>query len=187
MLPEQQSKTTQTLMAQSNRKIRFGLGGTPSSPRRSEMGYSAVVVDLVHQAAELFGEIEEQARGAETRAESLLRRLHFAEARIEEAEQARRETFAEADSKLEAASRALDRAERELIAAQDKVTAAEVRAELADIKAHEALEALALAEQLIRKQLLSRAVTTECAAISTEPNSAAVPLKAAPAALSGEA
>jgi hypothetical protein len=65
----------------------------------------------------------------------------------------------EADSKLEAASRALDRAEREIIAAQNKATAAEVRAELAEIKAREALEALALAEQAIRKQLLSRAAT----------------------------
>ena len=70
----------------------------------------------------------------------------------------------EAGSKLEAASRALDRAEREIIAAQDKATAAEVRAELAEIKAREALDALALAEQLIRKQLLSRTATVGSAA-----------------------
>ena len=60
------------------------------------------------------------------------------------AEQSRREIIVEADSKLQAASRALDRAEREIIAAQDKATAAEVRAELAETKAREALEALAL-------------------------------------------
>ena len=126
----------------------------------SETGYGTVVLDLVHQAAELFSEIEEQARGAETRAESLLQRLHSADARIEEAEQSRREIFVEADSKLEAASRALDRAQREIIAAQDQATAAELRAELAEIKAREALEALALLEQLIRKQLLSRAAAT---------------------------
>ncbi|WP_198030236.1 hypothetical protein [Bradyrhizobium sp. Tv2a-2] len=119
-----------------------------------------MVLDLVHQAADLFSEIEEQARGAETLAESLLQKLHSAEARIEAAEQSRREIFIEADSKLQAASSALDRAEREITAAQDKVTAAEVRAELAEIKAREALEALALAEQVIRKQLLSRATTT---------------------------
>ena len=144
-------------MAQSNRKARFGLGDTQSSLHRSEAGHGAVVLDLVCQAADLFSEIEEQARGAEMRAESLLQRLHSAEARIEAVEQSRREMFVEADSKLAAASRALNRAEREIATAQDKATAAEVRAELAEIKAREALEALALAEQVIRKQLLSRA------------------------------
>ena len=146
-------------MAQSNRKAWFGLEATPSSLRTSETGYGAVVADLVRQAAELFDEIEEQARGAETRAESLIRRLHSAEARSDEVEQVSERIFVEAGSKLEAASRALDRAEREIIAAQDKATAAEVRAEVAEIKAREALEALALAEQLIRKQLLSRTAT----------------------------
>jgi chromosome segregation ATPase len=161
-------------MAQSNRKARFGLGDAPSPLRRSETGYGTVVLDLVHQAAELFSEIEEQARGAETRAESLLQKLHSAEARIEAVEQSRQEFFVEADSKLTAASRALDRAEREIVAAQDKATAAEVRAELAEIKAREALDALALAEQVIRKQLLSRASTTGNAVSSevTEPQGA---------------
>jgi len=151
-------------MAQSNRKAWFGLEATPSSLRTSETGYGAVVADLVRQAAELFDEIEEQARGAETRAESLIRRLHSAEARSDEVEQVSERIFVEAGSKLEAASRALDRAEREIIAAQDKATAAEVRAELAEIKAREALDALALAEQLIRKQLLSRTATVGSAA-----------------------
>jgi hypothetical protein len=128
-----------------------------------------MVLDLVHQAADLFSEIEEQARGAETRAESLLQRLHSAEARIEAAEQSRREFFAEADSKLQAASRALDQAEKEIIAAQDKATSAEIRAELAEIKAREALEALAIAEQLIRRQLLSRAAPTRITVSSEAP------------------
>ncbi len=122
-------------MAQSNRKPRFGLWGVQNG---------TAVLDLVHQAAELFSQIEEQARGAETRAESLLHKLHSAEARIEAVEQSRREVFVEADSKLQAASIALDRAEREILAAQDKATAAELRAELAELKAREALEALAL-------------------------------------------
>ncbi len=139
-------------MAQSNRKARFAFGGAQ---------YGTAVLDLVHQAADLFSQIEEQARGAETRAESLLHKLHSAEVRIEAVEQSRREVFVEADSKLQAASMALDRAEREVIAAQDKATAAEVRAELAEMKAREALEALAFAEQAIRKQILSRAATTQ--------------------------
>ena len=79
-------KQCSTIMAQSSRKAWFGLEGTPSSLRTSETGYGAVVADLVRQAAELFDEIEEQARGAETRAESLIRRLHSAEARSEEVE-----------------------------------------------------------------------------------------------------
>jgi hypothetical protein len=156
-------------MAQSNHKARFGFEGVPSPLRRSETGYGTVVLDLVHQAAELFSEVEEQARGAETRAEWLLQRLHSSEARIEAAEQSRREILVESDSKLKAASRALDRAEREIIAAQDKASAAEVRAELAEIKAREALEALALVEQVIRKQLLSRAATTGSSVSGEEP------------------
>jgi hypothetical protein len=47
--------------------------GALTSFHRSETGYSTVVPDLVYQAAELFSQIEEQARGAETRAESLLK------------------------------------------------------------------------------------------------------------------
>jgi hypothetical protein len=139
-------------MAQSNMKARIVLGGAQ---------YGTAVLDLVHQAADLFSQIEEQARGAETRAESLLHKLHSAEVRIEAVEQSRREVFVEADSKLQAASMALNRAEREVIAAQDKATAAEVRAELAEMKAREALEALAFAAQAIRKQILSRAATTQ--------------------------
>jgi hypothetical protein len=153
------------MMGQSNRKARVGLGDLPSPFRASNIGQGAVVLDLVHRAAELFSEIEEQAREAETRAESSLQKLHSAEARIEVAEQSRREIIVEADSRLQAASRALGRAEREIIAAHDKATAAEVRAELAEIKAREALGALALVEQVIRKQLLSRATTGDPAPV----------------------
>jgi hypothetical protein len=153
-------KEAQTIMAQSNRENTFELVGAGNPLRRSETACGAVVLSLVHQAAELFSEIEEQAHGAETRAASLLQRLRSAEARTEAVEQSLREIFVEADSKLEAASRALDRAEREIIAARDKAAAAEARAELAEVKAREALETLAVAEQVIRKQLLSRAAAT---------------------------
>jgi hypothetical protein len=159
MLAKVQSEKHSTMMAQ------VGLGDVPSPFRASNTGQGTEVLDLVRRAAELFSEIEEQAREAETRAESVLQKLHSAEARIEVAEQSRREIIVEADSKLQAASRALDRAEREIIAAQEKATAAEVRAELAEIKAREALEALALVEQVIRKELLSRATTGDAAPV----------------------
>ena len=153
-----------SMIAQSNCKAGFGLGNAPRLLRSADTGCSTVVLDLVHQAAELLSEIEEQARRAETRAELAVQKLHAAEARLDASEQSRREIMAEADSKLQAASRALDRAKREITAAQDEATAAEVRAELAEMKSREALEALALLEQAIRKQLLSRTAITGNAA-----------------------
>jgi len=75
------------------------------------------------------------------------------------AEQSRREIITEADAKLQAASRALKQAELQITAAEDKATAAEVRAQLAEAKARDALEALALVEGAIRKQLLCTAAS----------------------------
>jgi len=53
----------------------------------------------------------------------------------------------------------LKQAELQITAAEDKATAAEVRAQLAEAKARDALEALALVEGAIRKQLLCTAAS----------------------------
>jgi len=145
-------------MAQYNPEAKGGYESVLSFVRSSEPNCGAAALNLVYQAAEMFSAIEERAQQAEAQAralcESATERLRSAEVRIETAERARREIIAEADCKLQAASKALKQAELQIVAAEDKATAAEVRAQLAEAKAREALEALALVEHTIRKQIL---------------------------------
>ena len=75
------------------------------------------------------------------------------EHRSEAADRARRQIITEAECKLQDASRALRDAELRITAAEDRATAAELRAQFADTKAREAIEALALVEEAIRKRL----------------------------------
>jgi hypothetical protein len=62
---------------------------------------ASTVIDLVHQAAELFSGLENRARETEARAHSLcknaLERLELAEKRIETVERERHEAINEAD------------------------------------------------------------------------------------------
>jgi ribosome maturation protein Sdo1 len=101
------------------------------------------------------------ARETEARAKALWasadQKVCSAETRAELAEQSKREIIAEVDAKLQAASQALKQAEQEITAAEDKATATQVRAQLAEAKAYNALEALALVEEVIRKQILCMA------------------------------
>jgi hypothetical protein len=94
---------------------------------------ASTVIDLVHQAAELFSGLENRARETEARAHSLcknaLERLELAEKRIETVERERHEAIDEADGKLRDASNALEKARLRLVAAEDQVRAAEFRAQ----------------------------------------------------------
>ena len=109
-------------------------------------GSGAAVINLVHQAAELFTNMEDRARDTETRAQLLcknaLERLELAEKRIQTAERERREAINEAHQKVRDACKAL-------------LTAVEFRAQAAEAEAREAKEALALVEEAIRSRLLS--------------------------------
>src|SRR5260370_16956900 len=71
----------------------------------------SVALNLVYQAAEVFSDIEDQARETEARAKSMCEsaadKLKFAERRVEAAERDRRETINQADRKLQDAWRAL--------------------------------------------------------------------------------
>ncbi len=125
-------------------------------PPAPDCGTTAI--NLVHQAAEIFRGIQDQARETEARAQSLCKsaaeRLKHAEKRMEAAERARREVISEADYKLQDASRALKQAQSRLEAAEDRLTAVEFRAQAAEAEAREAKEALALVEEAIRRRLL---------------------------------
>ena len=157
-------------MAQPNRRIKAGFENVLTFVRPSEPNCGSAALARVYQAAELFNEIEERARETEARAQALCasaaQRLRSAEARVELAEQSRREIITDADAKLQAASRALKQAELQITAAEDKATAAEVRAQLAEAKARDALEALALVEGAIRKQLLCTPASHDASKLS---------------------
>jgi L-lactate utilization protein LutB len=144
-------------MAQLNR-TKADFENVSSFVRRSESNSTAL--DLVYQAAELFNDIEQRAYDTEARSkaicETAAEKIRLAEARANSAEQSRREMITEVEAKLQAASRALMQAGVQISAAEDKATAAEVRVQLAEAKAREAVEALALVEGAIRKQLLRK-------------------------------
>jgi hypothetical protein len=130
----------------------------PRSVRPSEHDGAGKALDLVLQAAEVFSKMEEHAREAEARAESMrsstAEKLKHAERLLEAAERSRRETITEADCKLQDASKALKRAQASLEDAEDRLTAMEVRAQLAEAEAREAKQTLALVAEAIRKRLL---------------------------------
>ena len=159
-------------MAQRN--SRASVGGEQNvtsfpSPLAPDKG--ATALDLVHQAANVFRDMEMRARDTEARAQSLcksaLERLQLAEMRAEAAEQAQRELIVTAELKLQQACRALEQARSFIKAQEDKLTAVELRAEVAEAEARQAKEALALVEEAIRKRLL-------CANPDADPRSTAV-------------
>lgn len=145
-------------MAQLNRRTKADFENVSSFVRRPESNWGSTALDLVYQAAELFNDIEQRAYETEARSkalcESAAEKLRLAESRANSAEQSRREIITEVEAKLQAASRALMQAEVQISVAEDKATAAELRAQLAEAKAREALEALALVEGAIQRQLL---------------------------------
>lgn len=146
-------------MAQRNFRASVGrdenvLGFSPASTPDT----AAAALDLVEQAADVFRGMEEHAREAEARAQSIctnaLERLRLAEMRAEAAERAQRDFVITAEQKLKEACRALEQAQSRIEVHKDKLMAAELRAEVAEAEAHQAREALALVEEAIRKRLL---------------------------------
>jgi hypothetical protein len=131
-------------------------------PLEPDLGASAL--DLVYQAADVFSDMETLARETEVRAQSMCKaaaeRVLSAEARSEAADHARRKIITEAECKLQDASRALSQTQLQITAAEDRAVTAEVRAQVAEAKAREAIEALALVEEAIRKRFYARSSTT---------------------------
>lgn len=144
-------------MAQYNRRARVG-ENVLNFARSSESDHGATALGLVYEAADMFSELEAQARETEARAKSMCNtaaeRLRLAVTRMESAERSRRDIITEADCKLQDASKALRQAELQIIAAEDKATAAEVRAQVAEARARELIDQLALVEEAIRRRLL---------------------------------
>jgi hypothetical protein len=108
-----------------------------TEPVRND-GQSAI--DLVYQAAEVVGNIQNHARQTEIRAQTLCRnaleKLRFAETRTE------------------AAENALNLADSRIASAEVRLSAAELRAKNAETRARELDQALSLIEEAIRTRLL---------------------------------
>jgi type I site-specific restriction endonuclease len=130
-----------------------------SLARPSALDQGSTALNLVYQAAEIFGCMEVQARETEARAQSLCKsaaeRLNLAQERAKAAERDRRETIDEVDRKLQDASKALKQMESRIAAAEDYATAAEFRAQTAEHQARKLRQELALVEDAIRRRLLS--------------------------------
>jgi hypothetical protein len=106
-------------------------------PARND-GQSAI--DLVYQAAEVVGNMEDHARQTEIRAQTLCRNAL--------------EKFRLAERRTEAAEDALNLAESRIASAEAKLSAAELRAKKAEARARELDQALTLIEEAIRTRLL---------------------------------
>ena len=121
-------------------------------------GYSTTALNLVHQAAEIFSGMENHAREAEARAQSMCKslaeKLQSAEKQRDSSERARREVVHELNSKLQEVSRALQQAQSRIVDAEEYATAAEFRAQAAEIQLYKANQELAAVEEAIRKRLL---------------------------------
>jgi septin family protein len=124
------------------------------SPARE---YGAAL-NLVHQAAELFSDMENHARETEERAhalcKSLTERLQLSERQRDSSERARRQAVDELNDKLQEVSRALKQAQARIVKAEDHATAAEFRAQAAETQLYKANQELAAVSDAIRKRLL---------------------------------
>jgi hypothetical protein len=127
-----------------------------SPPPAKEYGTSAL--NLVHRAAEMFSDMENQAREAEARAQALYKslneKLQLSERQRDSLERSRREVVDELTGKLHEVSRALQQAHARIVAAEDHAVAAEFRAQSLETKLYKANQELAAVSEAIRKRLL---------------------------------
>ena len=125
---DQGAEKEETVLAFPRRRI---------EPVRND-GQSAI--DLVYQAAEVVGNMQDHARQTEFRAKTLCRNA------LEKLRLAERRT--------EAAENALNLAESRIASAEAKLSAAELRAKNAETRARELDQALTLIEEAIRTRIL---------------------------------
>jgi hypothetical protein len=120
--------------------------------------YGTTALSLIHQAAEIFTGMENQARGIEARAEAMCKglaeKLQLAERQRDVSERVRREVVNELNGKLQDVSRALQQAQARIADAEEHATAAEFRAQAAEVQLYKANQELAAVEEAIRKRLL---------------------------------
>ena len=120
--------------------------------------YGTTALNLVHQAAEIFKGMENQARETEAHAqsmcESFAEKLRLAEKQRDSAERARREVVNELNGKLQDISKALQQAHSRITIMEEQAIAAEFRAQAVEAKLYQANQELGAIEEAIRKRLL---------------------------------
>jgi hypothetical protein len=119
---------------------------------------SSTALNLVRQAAEIFGRMEDQALETEARAESLCKsfeeKLRLAEEERVLSERIHREAIKEISFKLQEISGALRQAQSRLKISEERAAAAEFRAQAAETQLSAANRELAAVEKAIRTRLL---------------------------------
>jgi len=129
-----------------------------SFPPSTSRDYGTTALNLVQQAADIFGDMENQARETEARAQSMYKnlteKLQQAEMQRDSSERARREIISELNSRIRDVTRALQQAEARITEADERTVAAEFRAQAAENQLYKANRELAAVEDAIRKRLL---------------------------------
>jgi hypothetical protein len=129
-----------------------------SFPPSTSRDYGTTALNLVQQAADIFGDMENQSRETEARAQSMYKnltdKLQQAEMQRDSSERARREIVNELNYKIRDVTRALQQAEARITEADERTVAAEFRAQAAENQLYKANRELAAVEDAIRKRLL---------------------------------
>jgi HSP90 family molecular chaperone len=131
----------------------------------------AAVLDLVYQAADLIGGIDNYAAERQARAEALARqaieKLKIADDHVRSAEAARRASEAEIEQfsdrvekevsiKVQEIEKAIEQMASGMAATEARLSAAEQRARNAEMRADEAENSLKLIERAIRTRILEK-------------------------------
>jgi len=132
-------------------------------PPYSAKNPGAAALDLVYQAAEIIGDVdnyaaEKQAR-AETLAKQAIEKLKIADDRVRSAESVRltAETeIKELSDRLQEAEKVIEQTASRMAATEAQLSTAEQRAGTAELRANEAEDALKRIEEAIRTQILEK-------------------------------
>jgi hypothetical protein len=129
----------------------------------------ATALDLVYQAAELIGDVDNYAPERQARAEALagqaIEKLKIADDRVRSAESAQRTAEAESkelsdrmekefSAKVQEITETMEQTISRMAATEAQLAAAEQRAKAAELRANEAENALKRIEEAIRTQIL---------------------------------
>ena len=140
-------------------------------PPYSAKNPGAAALDLVYQAAELIGDVDNYAAERQARAENLAKqaiaKLKIADDRVRSAESARRAAEAEIKEfsdrvekglsiKLQEVEEAMEQTASRIAATEAQLSAAEQRARTAEMRANDAENALKRIEEAIRSRILAK-------------------------------
>jgi chromosome segregation ATPase len=123
----------------------------------------AAALDLVYQAVELIGDVDNYAAEREARAEKLaqqaIEKVEIAEARVQSAESGRLAAEAETkefSNRLQEVEKVMEQTASRMAATEAQLSTAEQRAGTAELRANEAEDALKRIEEAIRTQILEK-------------------------------